>query len=164
MASFSGPISPKKSHSPSPRSGRLQMAPQLGVGLDEYLCHPCCLSVLQVLCIESKPPWVHVCRGFAISNQYCFTIDAPSWFLQSFGLLFQDNPLSLKAVVVMETSHLELSSPLYYSLHVDQLLVPVLIIIHFIKKHLWWGLRDSIINGYKDNNVGAVYYLVHLAE
>ena len=145
-------------------SHQLSMAPQLGVGLDEYLCHPCCLSVLQVLCIESKPPWVHVCRGFAISNQYCFTIDAPSWFLQSFGLLFQDNPLSLKAVVVMETSHLELSSPLYYSLHVDQLLVPVLIIIHFIKKHLWWGLRDSIINGYKDNNVGAVYYLVHLAE
>lgn len=67
-------------------------------------------------------------------QQYCFAADVSSlWPLQYSYPLFHNDPQALGADSLIQMSHLQVNTPVSYSLHIDWLWVSVLISIYYKK-------------------------------
>lgn len=111
------------------------IVPQLGVVFNKSLCHPC---------------WY---------LGYCFTIVIDYfWVLEFFCSLFHDGCWELgdRECHRCPTLGWELSSLVFFT---HWPVVSLRISHHLLqkKKLLWWWLTATLINGYTDTYVGAIY-------
>lgn len=139
---------------PFTSSHQLPIAPQLVLELHESFFYPC-WDFVRILC-----------RSCASSHSYCeFMCTVASTCKQMLFCCRHLLPVALTVFLfclqwflspggrdVIVLSHLELSIPQSYSLHVDQLEVSVLITLYCVMKLLRWGLSNVLIYEYKVKN------------